>query len=362
EKGARVRASARISLIQPEDFPRAADLIANFDGGTHRHRELFGVLLEEWAGHDGPAACAFALERLHNPMMGIQPVSHPLRAWASQDPRAAMDWFQKRKTEKGKLGLESFGGFASISEIRWIMGAWGLSDPSESARVYRQLETRAERQGARIGFMEGARRSTDRAVLLDAVWETPERGDQPPADEVRTILSDWAAYQPAELAAWIDSKDVARSNRNMVSKDVLAGWLTLDRDAAIDWWMGRIPEGGKRSSHLSRMVEAWTTTDIFGAAEWLAAQDLTEEHSRAVSSLSQKLVHRDVERGFAWAAAVPEGASRERALKHAYSTWHRSDPEAAKTALKAADLDKELRIRLEEAAEQAPPPAAATSF
>jgi hypothetical protein len=89
---------------------------------------------------------------------------------------------------------------------------------------------------------------------------------------------------------------------------------------------------------------------VFAAADWLAAQELSEDHSRAISSLSQQLARDDPERAFAWAMATPAGPARDGALTNAYRAWSRKDPAAARAALEAAELPEHTRTKLEPAA------------
>ncbi len=345
-----MRAAARLSLIEAKDLPAAMELIAEFDGGLHRYSELSALVLERWAVHDGEAACTFALKRMKIPLMGLHPVGDPLRSWASDDPEAAMAWFQKHKTADGQLTAQRFGEWGRISDVRWIMGAWALKDPIGAARTYRRLETQAERQGACVGFMELAKRAVDRRVLLEAIWETPnELGG---SSDLSSVLDQWASHRPAELAAWIDSKEIKKSNEFTMSKAVLGNWLIEDRDLAIAWWLERESGFPALDHRLGSLIDAWSEVDVFSAAEWLAQEELTNAHARAVQSLSQSLTREDPERAFAWGLAVPSESLRKRALRHAYLAWVKKEPEAARAALNAADVEESFRVGLEQAAEE----------
>ncbi len=341
---ARIRAAARVALIHPADLPEAMSLLEQFEGGLYRSRDLAALLLERWALHDGASACEFALEKMDIPLMGIHPVADPLRSWASHDPQAAMAWFQQNKDPDGFL-IEASGSWGRISAIRWIMGAWALKDPLAAAQAYRNLETEAEKSGAHYGIMELAKRSVQRTALLDALWE-------PDIDKVSTTLRDWGAYQPSELAKWIDSKNDEQVNRFALAKPVLSQWLLQDTQAAIDWWLLNRESDQPFDRKLGHLIDAWSETDAFSAAEWLADQDLTQEHTPAIKSLSQQLTREDPERAFAWAQAIPDGAERKSALRYAYRAWHRKAPDEAETALRTAKLDDAIRKALEESVHQ----------
>jgi hypothetical protein len=290
-------------------------------------------------------------------MMGLHPVGDPLRAWASLDPAAAMAWFQSRKRPDGFIAGDgtALGRRGAISNIRWIMGPWALSDAKGAAAAFGELASEEERRGAIIGIREAAAGADGRNVLLDALWEAPDdslHGSR--SDRVWGVLDDWSAYDPASLASWIDTIEVKKSNDFMVCKAVLGSWLLEDESAAIDWWMKR--EGGHpgESYKLSRMIDAWAEIDVFGAAEWLAAQPLTDAHTGAISSLSQKLTRDDPEKAFAWAAAVPDERARKNALGYAYKAWFKMEPEAARAALDAAELSEEHRAELEKSTQEKP--------
>ncbi|HEX2747291.1 MAG TPA: sigma-70 family RNA polymerase sigma factor, partial [Verrucomicrobiales bacterium] len=78
---AKARAAARVAQISAGDMPAALELVAAFPGGMRGQEGLAGLLLQQWAQSDGPAACEFALTKIPKPQLGIPPVSDPLKVW-----------------------------------------------------------------------------------------------------------------------------------------------------------------------------------------------------------------------------------------------------------------------------------------
>ncbi len=351
DTAAKVRAGARISLIAPEDLPAAAALAVEIEGARRQPGALVALVLERWAGFDGAAACGFALEDLARPWMGMHPVSDPLRAWASRDPEAAFGWFMARKQTDPAMRYDqaSMGRFMPISDLRWVVGAWAMRDPSAAAAALASLDDPQSRSGAVIGLREMAALSEGRIELLDAVGAMPG-SEYEQRDRIRDLLDDWSRHDPAELAGWLDGAEFDKSEDYMMCKSVLVAWLGEDRDAAIDWWLAR--EGGHpgRDTKLTRLVDAWAQEDPVAASEWLAAQELGDDHAGAVLELAEKLVATDPESAVEWAKATPSDGLRPTALRTVLKNWARADAPAAWAAYDAlpADLlDAEARGRIE---------------
>ncbi|HWB03176.1 MAG TPA: sigma-70 family RNA polymerase sigma factor [Verrucomicrobiales bacterium] len=354
DPAAKARAAARVAQIAPGDMRAALELIAAFPGGLKGQDALTSLLLQQWAQSDGPAACEYALTRVPKPQLGMPPVSDPLKAWAVRDPRAALAWFRQRagKMEAAAVPTERW---MPISSIRWIMGAWALQDTPAAVQEFLKLTDKQEISGAIIGFTEASGSAPSRTPILDAILKLKKDEHQGNTlMDVGRILQQWSSERPEELARWLDQQNVPKSYHGSLGKSILQGWLRVDAPAAVEWWTkapGGYPEGAGR---LDDIVIAWTESDVFAAAEWLAKQPLDKNAARAMASLSAKVAQSDVERGWEWALSIPEKHYRKDALRQVVSTWVNQDKAAAEAAVQGASLDEALKTELLKTISQTP--------
>jgi RNA polymerase sigma factor (sigma-70 family) len=343
---AKARAVARIAQISAADMRAALELAETFPGGLKSRSSLAGLLLQQWAQTDGPAACEFALTRVPKPQMGIPPVSDPLKVWASRDPRAALDWFRQRagKVEKDTVPTTEW---MPISSIRWIMGAWALNDAPAAVEEFLRLKDKQEIDGATIGFTEMAANAPVRAPVLDALLKINADGHQGNTmHEIGSVLRKWSEDRPAELAQWLDKQDVPKSYHGSLGGSILQGWLRVDAPAAVEWWLNAPGGYPDRSGRMDDIVNAWVESDVFAAAEWLAKQPLDKKAARSMSTLAGKVAQSDAERGWQWALSISEEAYRKDALRQVATAWVRQDSAAAGAAVNAAEIDPALKTEL----------------
>jgi hypothetical protein len=127
---------------------------------------------------------------------------------------------------------------------------------------------------------------------------------------------------------------------------VLKGWLAQDSAAAIDWWFkssGATPDPARRTATL---LDAWAGTDVFAAAEWLAAQPVDANTAVSMRVLASHVALTDPERGWEWALNIAQESHRADALGQVAVTWAQTDREAAAAAVAAAPLDEAKRAEI----------------
>ena len=101
-----------------------------------------------------------------------------------------------------------------------------------------------------------------------------------------------------------------------------------------------------RSGRTEDIVNAWSETDVFAAAVWLAAQPLDEGASRAMTTLAAKVAASDPERGWEWALRVPQEVYRTDALRQVAAAWAAQDKAAAQRAVESAPIAEAQRAEL----------------
>jgi RNA polymerase sigma factor (sigma-70 family) len=340
-------AAAKASQIAPADISIALEMIRK-DPGLETDAALVSVLLSAWAKHDGAAACEFTL-KLKGPRLSIHPIREPLKVWAARDPKAALAWFRGRSQSGNPADPQQVGDWVPISNIRWILGEWGLLDPKGAAEAISNLKGKNELHAAMVGLGEGAARMQDRLLILDAIrnrWDATEASSR--WMEMRTMLERWAQVNPEELAGWLDKQEIPKSDDNLAASPVLREWLQKDGEAAVSWWMSRAG-GYPEISHKRRnLMAAWADVDPFAAAEWLSKQPREKDLDSATAELAGKLAQSDPERAFQWAKTIEAEYVRREVLANSFKAWHKTEAAAAEAALRDSALpDAEKQAVLE---------------
>ncbi len=334
---ARARAAARIAAIAPEDIREALAFADELVAAAGDSSPLAALVLGRWAEFDGLAACEAANKRKRAGFLGMPPLAEPVKVWAARDPQAAFTWFRAKASAKEANG-EDGERWKPISSLRWIMGAWSLRDMPAAVQAFASLTDKSEIAGAMIGFQEMSAQAPGRTAILDAFLA---KSDHPVNawSDLSSILRQWNAHQPAELAAWLDKSGVPKSSHDMTAKPILTGWLREDAKAAVAWWFAAPGGYPERDHRMETLISAWTEADLFAAAEWLATQPLDTTAASSMNTLAGKVAKSDPERGMAWALSIPDERYRTDALKQVTTTWASTDKAAATAAVNAAALD-----------------------
>jgi RNA polymerase sigma factor (sigma-70 family) len=342
---AAARAAARIAVIVAEDIQAALALTDELVAESGDPFPLAALVLQRWAEFDPQAACETAHRRGTGKIHGEPALAEPLKVWAARDPNAAFNWYRANASaEESARGNQRW---KAVSSLRWIMGAWGLRDASAAAAAYKTLNSPDEIAGALIGFGELSGTAPGRTAILDAWLEkTAYEERREYRHNLGALIHRWSEYQPAELADWLEASRLAHGEFVPAARSVLIGWLAQDSAAAIDWWFkssGATPDPARRTATL---IDAWAGTDVFAAAEWLAAQPIDANTAVSMRVLAGHVALTDPERGWGWALSIAQETHRVDALGQVAVTWAHTDREAAAAAVAAAPLDEAKRTEI----------------
>ncbi len=337
DPAAKARAAARIAVIAPEDIRAALALADELIAAAGDSSPLASLVLGRWAEFDGLAACESALTRKKEPFLGMPSLAEPVKVWAARDPQAAFTWF-RAKASAAEMKKGEGDRWKPISSLRWIMGAWSLRDMPAAVQAFALLTDRSEIGGAMIGFQEMSGQAPGRTAILDASLAKADHQINAWSD-LQSTLDRWKAWQPAELAAWLDKSGVPKTSHDGTARPILTGWLREDAKAAVEWWFAAPGGYPERDHRMETLISAWTEADLFAAAEWLAAQPLNTTAASSMNTLAGKVAKSDPERGLAWALSIPDERYQTDALKQVATTWASTDKAAAIAAVNAAALD-----------------------
>jgi hypothetical protein len=256
----------------------------------------------------------------------------------------------------------------------------GISTASESAaermRRTRETERRSESATERLARLENIVRGEnplDRSRALLAFIDQLSPGDfeasvahfrslgmtEDRMGEYGMLLSAWAKVDP--LAALAFAKENTRSQ--FATNTILATWASQDPDAAIRWAETN-HTGDGANPYLAGVIRGLAATDPQRATQLLTGMPKSVERGQALDAMMPYLLSQGNEATRAWIAAISDDSLRNGAMMRAaermaatdpagtvawllanpseatqrrmddvYSTWARSDEQAAMKSL-----------------------------
>ena len=101
-------------------------------------------------------------------------------------------------------------------------------------------------------------------------------------------------------------------------------------------WAAALPEGQTRDGAFGSLASAWASKDVEGAAQWLDQLPKGSSRDAAVAGFASRLAPRDPEGATAWAATLAPGEQRNLTLQRTLWIWQRVNARAAKEWIETA--------------------------
>jgi hypothetical protein len=262
-----------------------------------------GLLTYAWGKMDPEKALAYASE-IGGRGQGFM-TSSVLAGWASEDPKAAMEWFRGQDANGFEKNIMARGLFEGIVQKDVNMAA-------ELAAA----ETDPELKGQ---FYDAIGRQQMKDAGLDAT---------------RKWIDDMIAsgnVDPGLLAGTVEQVADRMANENP--------------KGVIEWAMA-LPAGRAQENALEEGIQAWARVDPTATSEYLAAMPASEAKDGAVSDFARVIVREDPKSAVTWAASISDPERRERALVRTAQEWHQQDAAAASAWAQSSGLSEEAIQRI----------------
>lgn len=289
---------------------------------------FYSLLLSQWAEKDGPAALAYAEEKLKGkgPFDGGAKMA-VIGAWSRQDPDAVWKWFMARKEKNAfdpsnQMTISSL--FAGIASRDLDMAFTRLNTLEDQERAMAL-------SGITNSFRDG--RSRDRLL---------SRADSLSPDLRKQLLNNvgqmWAMSDAEAAMKWVRSRP---AEEQTALRSSVGGTLMMsdpERGAAFQL------EGANekdRSRVYDSVVGNWAWRDPRSAGEWLTKQNQGPELDAARRTFASVVSQRDPAAAMDWAKSVTDDEQRANSVQQVYSQWKNKDAKAANAALDAAGLSAE---------------------
>lgn len=323
-----LRAIAPLAELDDSQVQEALAEVESTIKDPQQKMMFYSLLLSQWAEKDGPAAFAYAEEKLKGkgPFDGGAKMA-VIGAWARQDPDAVWKWFTTRKEKNAfdpsnQMTISSvFAGMASrdldmaftrlntLDDQERSMALSGITNSSRDARSRERLLSRADSLSPEL-----------RRQLQDNVARTWAMTDADAAMK-------WVRARPAEEQTSLRS---AVGSTLMMSDPERGAAFQIEGVAEKD-----------RSRVYDSVVGNWAWRDPRGAGEWLTKQTQGPELDAARRTFASVVSQRDPAAAMDWAKSVTDDEQRTSSVRQVYSQWKSKDSKAANAALDAAGLSAE---------------------
>ena len=290
-----------------------------------------------------------------------------LRGLVSSDPAAAERYFlalpeAQRSTE-------------TLSEM---LSQYSNTDPKKAFDFAISLQNPQEQTAAVTGLFSNWSREDPEAAAQG--WKKLPEG-QSRLEALDNVATSWGQSDPEAAKSWADSLSgteraralaavlpaLARDNpvsassqlstliatppdgmeKNLASSaGSLAGQWAEDDPASASTWAAALPNGQSRDEGLKAVSKSWSQYDAVATAQWLGTLEAGSSRDAAIQPLVNQVRETDPNTAFSWAASISDDNARLNELRHTLKSWRDSDLNAARAALNAADLSNKDRESL----------------
>jgi hypothetical protein len=392
---------AFVDSLKPGEFEaRLNEAFAKRKG--NQGYDLINHLYQKWVSTDPAAALRHAESLTGNDRQTA--VGAVLSAWAVKDPYEVLAWVEENgknlhtqsalfaalrtiaksdpleaiNLAEGNTNLKTSGHtfimngstISSGLSTAFLYGIWAETDPHAAATRALTIQSAQERRNSlwslaaqwaatdpRAAWEWGnsLERIGDRdAVLQNVVSAVIGEGDtsqaiaflegmapgQGRANALRSIATSLANTDPEQAYEFALSQSETGRDAQVFAS-ILSQWARTDPARAFDVAIKDLDPGQARNSAIQSIIAEVAGRDVDLALEMVQKLE-PEVMNSAVYSFSHSLARADVGKALAWAEAMPDGETKERALTNVFSTWAEDDPEKA-CAQGLAFEDKEIR-------------------
>lgn len=266
----------------------------------------------------------------------------------------------------------------STQTLSQMLSQYSGTNPEKAFDFAVSLQNPQEQTAAVKGLFENWSREDPEAAA--AGWEKLPAG-QGRLEALGNIASSWGQSDPDAAKAWADSLSgaekaralaavlpaLARDNPATASTQLaaliasppdgmgqnlatsagnLAGQWAEDDPASASRWAAALPNGTSRDEGLKAVSRAWSQYDAVAAAQWLGTLESGSSRDAAIQPLVNQVRNTDPDTAFSWAASISDDNQRLNELRQTLKSWRGSDLSAARDAFESADLSAKERESL----------------
>jgi len=311
--------------LSPEEALDALKSLKDQPANSRRN-DLMGALYNAWAARD-PQGFLAVTHDISVPRLREGGVDEALKAWAAQDPKAALQWM------KDNPAAASAG--ANQQRFAAAIAGYAATDPAGALAAVNSLsDSSADSQTKSAAIKALATSLTDRGQFSQAaaLFSSMPAG-QTRDDANAQLAQSWAESSPQDAAAWIGNL-TDPLQRNTIGAQVAKAWAANDPAAAATWAAQldaqnagdpNNPQAGPNGQLLASAIQSWTNYDLDAAGQFLnqLPSSPTKDNSVAIFALSSS--QEDPGSAMQWVGTITDDNLRQRATFGVALQWMQQD-------------------------------------
>ncbi len=304
---------------------------------------FYSMLLSQWAETDGPAAMAYAKEKLkgQGPLMSGITMS-VVGTWARRDPEAVWRWYldAREKGERSPMGGTE-GYLAGIFN--------GMASANVDAALGR-LGTLAdhERQQAIQGIaMSGMEPRTREGILARA----PSLDPQLRATLYQGLVGSWMMTDADGATKWLSTLPADEKKPLVATAGSTLMFMNPEKGAELQ--LQSVEEKDLPQTY-SRIAMQWANRDPQAAGDWLNKQPQGPQLDEARRSFAVAVAGRDAAGAFDWVKAIQDESKQLDGYRAVYKSLSTKNPASADAALDGAGLPPEIAAKVRDSMKPKP--------
>jgi len=352
--------------LSPADCAKNLDDLQKLPAGQKRDAML-AALSNQWAKTD-PKGFLAVSGKMTNPLAKQASTSTALTTWATQDPKAALDWLKQNPGSTSALNTQEYNAIISGYAVSNPAEAFNLVSTMPDGATAFSADSRAK-LAAFQALISGVGSTGNFSSAVDMISQLPP-GTQLQTQAYSSLVAQWAQTSPADAAAWVaanSANSTAGQVRNYDSM-IASNWAQSDPAAAALWAAQQDAtmqasnangtsgpgggRGGRGNSLLATAVGTWVAEGgINDAGSYLNSLPASTSKDQAVAAFVNGSSSEDPAGSMAWAGTITNPNLQQRAQDQVAATWSQSDPAGFQAYL--ATLPQAQAQELTQAAQQA---------
>lgn len=315
---------AWIDSLAPNEFEAAVARFRSL-GITEARMGEYAMLLTAWAEIDPTAALAYTTKNTRGGMA----TSTVLAAWAGRDPEAAIAWAEANHE-----------GEDANPYMVGIIRALAEANPTRATELLQGLPFGSERGEALTAMIPHLLKmgpDSAKAWIANLTDERLKDG------ATARFAEEMAKTDPAGTASWLLSNLGEASTRSV--DEVYEEWAKADKSAAMASFK-QLPAGDARTRALRGLVTIEARENPQAAAA-LMDSNPSDVDDRMVYHFMWNSFDKAPAVALSQANRISDEGRRNRMYEHTLDSWLKSDPAAAQSWMRSANLPESVLKSLE---------------
>ncbi len=290
------------------------------------------LLAAWWAGFDAPGAWDWTRQNWIAESPAV--VYAVLRAWAREDPQAALAAILRLRSpglarpyrESLIIGWDESGQPGLVDYVRSIPG---IEDRQPALGVLARRRVLRYGPEAAFEWAEGLAEKGDERFKLNLY---------------RRVVTAAGRVDPRATAAFV-SRHAGTRYGDGLARRLGVLWVETDGESAMRW-LSTLPESRDRQAAVGESYRMWLRYHRKEAWEWIRKVPVEPWLDAAVSMYARSLAATDPEEGLRWSARVQDESLRQADVILILRVWVAADPERARAYMDEAGVSEYVRTKV----------------